>query len=247
MNKKMITSLALAIAIVGSSTPSTQAYFRTIEGVNNLRTPQVVPTRYYNLHIPHFRSQSGRSVTSLSPATPNYNRRENRSIASDTMAQGSIRSLFARVGLSQDNKNPHYDNDQFNDSTIKFRTLTSHTCFEPVGSEIARCKKRFGMYYNLQASILDGSIYEILVENNAKISANITPLYNKMVAELQVNNASPVVPVAVVNTILLRDRMQIVWDRCKNHTTSHRAAAMCYIQNDRQYLDNGLLGSPLIK
>jgi len=238
--KKTITLLAFAVSIAAFYAPSTQAYFRTIQGVQNLETKQVVPSTYYNIGTPRFRTQTGRSVPVV-PTTGTYDRRTNRSIASDDMARGSIRSLFAHVGLSQDNTYAHYDNDQYNDSKIKFRTLTSHTCFEPVGSEIVRCQKRFGSFYNLKESILDGSIYTILVENNPNVSVNIKPLYEDMVAEIKKDNASvkvtEVKDFAEVN-VLMRDRMQAVWDRCKTQMSNHRDAARCYIRNDRQYLDN---------
>jgi hypothetical protein len=238
MNNKTMTLLALAISIAGFYAPSTQAYFKTIEGVNNLETRHVVPTTYYNLGTDRFRSQAGRNITSSSPTTGTYDRRTNRSIASDEMAKGSIRSLFAYVGLSQDNLNPHYDNNAYNDSKIKFRSLTSHTCFEPVGSEITRCKKRFGSFYSLKKSILNGSIYAILVENNAKVSQNIEPLFKDMVAEITKNNI-PVKPTQTTEVkTAMRDRMQTVWDLCKQQTASHMDAAKCYIRNDRQYLDN---------
>jgi len=240
MNKTTSTLLALAISIAGFYAPTTQAYFRTIQNINNLETQQVVPSRYYDLGTPYYRSQTGRSVP-VTPTTGTYDRRTSRSFASDDMARGSIRSLFAHVGLSQDNTYAHFDNEKYNDSKIKFRTLTSHTCFEPVGSEIDRCKKRFGDYFNLKESILDGSIYTILVENNPNVSVNIKPLYEDMVAEIRKDNAPVTVPEVTGFTevkVLMRDRMQTVWDECQLKTSNHRDAAKCYIRNDRQYLDN---------
>lgn len=244
MNRKTFTLLALIMLIAGLHTSPAYAYFRTIEGVNNIQTRNVIPSRYYDIDVPHFRSQRGRNTqASPSPTTGNYdyNRRASTAVATTKMAHGSIRSLFGHVGLSQYNAFPSYDNKRYTDSKIKFRELTSHTCFEPVGSEIDRCKKRFSEYYNLKESILDGSIYTILVKDNPKISQNIEVLYQKMVTELQATNVPVVVKPAKQNSILLRDRMLMVWDACKLQTADHRSAARCYIRNDRQYLSNELL------
>lgn len=239
MNNKTTALLTFAILIIGFHAPPAQAYYKTIEGINNLNTQRAIPSLYNSNSL--FRSQRGRSIPS-SPTTGDYSKRLRTSaVASDEQAGNSIRSLFGHANMSQNNRNPQYDNDQFNDSKIKLRTLVSHTCFEPVGIEIVFCKKRFGAFYNLKESILDGSVYEILVTDNPDISSNITKLYQEMVNEIKSNDSVPIVTQGVKNTILLRDRMQLVWDTCKTQTADHRAAARCYISRDRLYLDNSLL------
>ena len=123
--------------------------------------------------------------------------------------------------------------------------MVTHRCFEPIGVEILRCKEQFGTFFNLKASILNGNVYEILVTNNPDISSNITELYQDMVQEIKNNDAKPIVKKEVKSTMLLRDRMQLVWDACKAQTSDHMAAARCYISRDRLYLDNSLLGQTL--
>jgi|GEM_PF-6604039 len=228
MNKQA-TTLALAVLISGFTPLTAQAY-------SFLHTQPTDQSTIY-------RSQRGRSFPSY-PTTGNNSAYTNsglNSSRSDKQARNSIRSLFAHANLSQDNENSRYDNDELGESKIMFTRLVGNTCFEPVGSEAESCKRRFGTYYNLKQSMLNGSIYKILVSNNPNISVNIKSLYQKILAQIREEDATSKVTVVSANKVLIRDRMQDVWNECKSRTTDHRNAAKCYIRNSRLYLDHQLL------
>lgn len=227
--------------MVFNQTRNTLTQRGTTSPVVNVPSPPPAPAQTPSIPD-YYRSQTGRrAIAEPTRGTYTTTNVEVSTFASEQLATRNVLQYLGRIGFDTDGKNPTLIDYQLIHSGVAFQELTSHVCFEPSGTEVAACQKRFGMFYNLKDSILDGSLLAVLSADNPEMSDKVVQLYQSMVAEITRNDTSVSVTQSARTASLMRARMLEVWEACKAQTSSISAANSCYIRNSRLYLDYDVL------
>lgn len=132
-----------------------------------------------------------------------------------------------------------FGNTSFTDSSVDIRQYLSHKCFILSGNEITQCTTEFGPFADLQKTLLDGALTE-LVRSYYPDKENLRSLLMEVrKKQREIKNAKVKV---ITNTDIQRselqvnrlDRRQAVWNICKKkYVNNIRGATACFIRNHR--------------
>lgn len=210
----------------------TQDYFMPQE------MPNVIDSYYYDPYTPVFRSQRGRS-TYTGPTTGDYDSNDNEPhVPMDhERYKNNVRSVFERIAA--DNTQYLYDNETLADARLDLRSLTTHTCFDPAGTELSDCTRRFGAFANLKKSILNGNLFSVLTEDDA--DSDMRLLYEQMIEQIsEEENSTEITTVAEMLRESRKLRSQLLWEICMEMFPSYQSATECFQRNSRLALDRDL-------
>lgn len=237
-----MTSIGVMCAALVVPTAS-EAYYKSIANLNDGTTPQayshLLDQSMFGLRHT-YRSQRGRSSVRNRRVTIDYDVRNRPStFGPATMAESRalITSLFNEVSAASDNQS--YSNDSFADSSLDLRALISHRCFEPVGDEVSNCRMMFGPYYNLKESMLDGSLYDVIVLENPEITREMRPLYELAMRQIRRDHGDIDRSLTTLIRVQRKARAAAVWDICAE-LYSGSQVDRCFARHDRLYLYPGL-------
>lgn len=222
--------------------PYNQNYDTYQEGNVYYPNPAVVPSRYYQTNEPLYRSQRGRdNTTTQQPMRGDYDTNVDNSIYdNEALHRRNLQEFFDRIAVA--NEDFFYDNESYPDGELDLRALVTHSCFQPAGSEMEACRNRFGEYYDLEAAIMDGSLYSVVVTNNTDVEMDMRALYNRMVDQLQEDTTEVSDPMTLGEMIRSqrRSRRNVLWEICTNQHSTYDDAAACLMNYQRLFLDEEL-------
>lgn len=147
----------------------------------------------------------------------------------DAQAQQRVLNTFTQVSSYVDVDNPA----TFLDNVFDVRAYVSHACFSiESDAEAGHCKILFGSYYDLGATLHNGILSDILlnnprIHNSAMIMQSLDLAMEEMEANAQVDNGTTI----ETDTEVRNSRSMQIWDECKALTNIWEMRRSCFQEN----------------